>query len=70
MTYSTPNDTAVYTQAILTIFDSLPTGQLHQLSRDIDLKLPRAAELEDLEIEALLALKELIRASELTRRMS
>ena len=69
MTYSTPNDTAVYTQAILTIFDSLPLGQLHQLSRDIDLKLPQAAELQDLELEALLALKELIRASELTREM-
>lgn len=60
---------AVYTQAILTILDSLSPDQIIVLRNDVKLKLERASELQPVEIQALNAIQKLMDVSELSRTM-
>jgi len=59
----------VYTQAILTIFDSLSPEQLIVLRNDVKLKLQRSYELQPVEIQALNAIQKLMDVSDLSRTM-
>ena len=60
---------AVYTQAILTILDSLSPDQIIVLRNDVKLKLERASELQPVEVQALDAISRLMEVSELSRTM-
>jgi len=58
---------AVYTQAILTILDSISPDQTMILKEDIRLKMRRVYELQPVEIAAYEALETLIKVSEQAR---
>lgn len=61
---------AVYTQAILTIFDSLSPEQVVILRDDLRLKKQRLYELQPLEIVAIEVIEELLETSALSRRIN
>ena len=61
---------AVYTQAILTILDSISPDQTKLLKEDIKLKMRRIYELQPVEIAAYEALETLIKVSEQSRLIS
>ena len=61
---------AVYTQAILTIFDSLSPEQVVILRDDLRLKKQRLYEMQPLEIVAIEVIEELLETSALSRRIN
>ena len=64
------NASAVYTQAILMILDSISPDQTKILKDDIKLKQRRFYELQPVEIAAIEALETLIKVSEHSRTIS
>jgi len=64
---SMANTEEIYSEAILFILDSISSHEKTQLKDDIRLKLDLENELEPLTVTALVVLKRLIEASDLSR---